>query len=111
MSGTFLDAMRRAGGTCSDGPVPAGFDSGWGKHPFVGKSAHHWTVVAQEPEYTGLRSLCSLQTVATSKVPLLGAGNFEHCSRCDAALLLRSRSHVAREYPEWVKPVTSAGRR
>lgn len=74
------------GGIVSGGPVPADFVAGWGKHPFTGEKAHHWTAdrTFDLPDGAyGLRSACLLLTVATRQVPLLGAGTYEYCQRCE----------------------------
>ncbi len=82
--------MARQGGTVSGRAVPDDFSRGWGKHPFKGTIAHHWTAdrTAALPEGAyGLTSACGMVTVATKSVPLLGAGTFEYCRRCESVLL------------------------
>lgn len=83
----FLADCAKAGGTVTDGPV----ESGWGVLPFLGRKAHHWSVVDKVGASTQLRSACGLVDYATPSVPLLGAGSYEHCQRCDHKLLRHIR--------------------
>lgn len=86
----FLGPAARDGAIISGGPVPADFERGWGKHPFRGEKAHHWTAdrTLIDPGIGyGLASACGLDTVATPQVPLLGAGTYEYCERCERVLM------------------------
>ncbi len=100
----LLEKMARLGGTVSGGPVEAEFTRGWGKHPFRGELAHHWTAdrtiaaghkLTTEGAYW-LHSACGLTTVATTQVQLLGAGTYEYCKRCERVLM---KPNVAVERP------------
>jgi hypothetical protein len=91
----ILERLARQGGIVSGGPVDAEFTRGWGKHPFRGELAHHWTAdrtiaaghkMTTEGAYW-LHSACGMTTVATSQVPLLGAGTYEYCKRCERVLM------------------------
>jgi hypothetical protein len=86
----FLEQAARRGAIVSGGPVEADFTRGWGKHPFRGDCAHHWTAdrrIALPDGAYGLFSTCGITTVATEQVPLLGAGTFEYCRRCESILM------------------------
>lgn len=90
-SDAFLDNIRRQGGLVSAGPV----QDGWAHPPLSrGKMiAHHWAKTT-EPNHAGaygLRSACGLFTVATPRVPLLGAGNLPFCVRCENRLMAARR--------------------
>jgi hypothetical protein len=90
LTSPFLRQLAQQGGIVSGGPVADDFASGWGKHPFNGEKAHHWTAdrsVKVDGVLYGLDSACGLQTIATPRVPLLGAGSYEYCRRCEKKLM------------------------
>jgi hypothetical protein len=69
--------------TCTDGlaKVVVGKPV-WAIHPFIGEKAHHWNVNSQSETVFGIRSMCGIESVATSKVPLLNPGDWPKCNLC-----------------------------
>jgi len=95
-SASFRREVARQGGLISDGPV----QDGWAVHPFFGSKgrkqvAHHWargeTRQIDEQEATRVETACGHWTCVTASVPLLGAGNYEMCTRCERVLMKRAR--------------------
>lgn len=92
----WLKQKIREGALVSGKPVPADFDKGWGRPPFLGGRmiAHHWTADRTtdlgDGAY-GLKSACGVLTVATRQVPLCGPGNLPYCQRCENALMRAMR--------------------
>lgn len=84
----LLERMARLGGTVSGGPVGDDFTRGWAKHPFRGERAHHWSRLetTKETAYL-LYSACGMTTIATARVPLLGAGTYAFCKRCENLMM------------------------
>ncbi len=97
----FRDAVRRSGGTITDGPVPEPFVKGWGVHPMVGDKprAHYWfadrTWQADPNGPYGLVAACRVTSVATKQIHLLGQGNAPHCVRCEQKLMKAMRAALA----------------
>lgn len=93
---SFRQEVARSGGRVSDGPVK----DGWAVHPFFGSKgpkqvAHHWTSGETREfdgnEATRVDAACGHWTVVTHGVPLLGAGNYEPCSKCERVLMKRMK--------------------
>jgi len=92
---SFRHEVARQGGLISDGPV----QDGWAVHPFFGsrkrgqQRAHHWTrgetLEIDGQKATRVDTACGHWTCVTASVPLLGAGNYELCSRCERVLMKR----------------------
>lgn len=88
----WLLERAKEGGFVSDGPVRPPAAGMWGKHPFSGNVAHWWTATFSAPEGQLLQSKCGAKAGTTAQIPLLGAGSWPHCSRCDGVLLRNMRN-------------------
>jgi hypothetical protein len=89
----FLEAGIRGGGVVSDGPVGDDFTRGWALHPLNGGRAHWWqrngATLAHGQHVVAWLSACGIRDLTSDRAPMLGAGSYPMCKRCDAGLLKR----------------------